>query len=204
MSLYRLASPASSTRNVIKTLAMVAAFTAVVIWIIPDALVTLQRTSGDFDALFFPPQLPLGIAVLAAGTVLVLWGGLALALRGAGTPISLDAPRHLVINGPYAWLRTPMVTGATVQGGGVGLIHGSILVLIFFAAMALFWNSFVRPGEEHHLQGLFGRDFELYRRSVRCWLPMRSPWGGPAGDVPPITLAETPDPGRRRRRKGRP
>jgi protein-S-isoprenylcysteine O-methyltransferase Ste14 len=204
MSLYRLARVASPMQNVVKTLVIVAIFTAIVIGVIPTTLVKLQRASGDFDALFFPPQVPLGIAALGAGSVLLLWGALMLALHGAGTPLSFDGPRRLVIDGPYAWLRTPMVTGTIVQGAGIGLIHGSILVFLFFAGFALFWNSFVRPGEEHHMQGLWGRDFELYRRSVRCWLPMRSPWGGPAGDVPPITLAETPDPGRRRRRKGRP
>lgn len=184
----------------LKTLAIIVAFTVVFVWAIPKGIVSLQRQSGQFDALFFPPQESLGLAVFAAATVLVLWGGLTLASRGGGTPLSFDAPRRLVIGGPYAWLRTPMVTGAILQGVGLGLMEGSIVVILLFALFALLWNSFVRPTEENHLQSLFGRDFELYRRSVRCWLPMRSAWRGPVGDVPPITLAETPDPGRRRRR----
>jgi protein-S-isoprenylcysteine O-methyltransferase Ste14 len=200
MVLYRLARPAPAAWNLLKTLGMIVVFMMVCVWAIPKGIVSLQRESGQFDALFFPPQESLGLAVFAVATVLVLWAGLTLAVTGGGTPVSFDAPRRLVISGPYAWLRTPMVTGAFLQGMGLGLMEGSIVVILLFAVFALLWNSFVRPSEENHMQSIFGRDFELYRRSVRCWLPMRSAWRGPVGDVPPITLAETPDPGRRRRK----
>lgn len=203
MLIYRVAKPAPVVWNVVKTLVVTVLFGAVFAWAIPTAIVLLQRESGDFDALFFPQQEEAGLIVFILASLIVLWAALMLAIKGGGTPLSFDAPRRLVVGGPYAWLRTPMVTGTILQGVGMGLIHGSIIVVVFYVIFAVLWNSFVRPTEEDQMQSLFGREFELYRRSVRCWLPMRGPWRRPIGDVPPITLDETPDPNRRRRRKGR-
>ena len=202
MLTYRLANPAPAVWNVLKTLVIVAVFSGVLAWMVPTAIVNLQRESGDFDALFFPQQVQAGRIVFAAASLLVLWAGLVLAIKGGGTPLSFDAPRRLVIGGPYAWLRTPMVTGTLLQCVGFGLMKGSIVVIVLGFGFALLWNTLVRPHEENQLQHLFGRSFEAYRRNVRCWLPMRWPWT-PPDDVPPITLEDTPDPARRRRRKGR-
>jgi len=199
----RIANPAPAVWNVVKTLVIVALFNAVFVWAIPAAIVSLQRESGDFDALFFPPQLEIGRGVLVAASLVVFWASMMLAIRGGGTPVPFDAPRRLVVGGPYAWLRTPMVTGTVMQGVGLTLMAGSIVVIVYFVTFALLWNTFVRPTEEDRMQSQFGRDFELYRRSVRCWLPMRTPWRRPEGETGPITLDETPDPNRRRRSKSR-
>lgn len=203
MPLYRSANPAPAPWNVVKTLVIVAVFDAVFVWAIPAAIVSFQRESGDFDALFFPPQVLAGKIVLVAASVVVLWAAMMLAIKGGGTPLSLDAPRRMVVGGPYAWLRTPMVTGTFMQGVGIGVMTGSIVVIVLFLGFAFCWNTLVRPHEENQLQHLFGREFEAYRRNVRCWLPMRWAWTPPEGEVGPITLDETPDPNRRRRRKGR-
>ena len=203
MFIYRMAKPAPAAWNVVKTLAVTVLFSAIFAWALPTGIVSLQRESGDFDALFFPQQVPAGRIVFVLASLLVLWAALTLAIKGGGTPLSFDAPRKMVYGGPYAWLRTPMVTGTILQGVGMGLMDGTILVIAFYVVFAVLWNSFVRPTEEDQMQSWFGRQFELYRRSVRCWLPMRAPWRPPVGDIPPIGLADTPDPNRQRRRKGR-
>ena len=200
--LYRSANPAPVLWNVVKTLVVVAVFNAVVVWAIPTLVVSYQRESGDFDALFFPRQVVAGTIVLVLASAMVLSAAMMLALKGGGTPLSFDAPRRLVIRGPYGWLRAPMVTGTLMQGVGVGIMTGSIVVIVIFFVFALCWNTLVRPHEENQLQHLFGREFEAYRRNVRCWLPLRWAWT-PPDDAPPITLDDTPDPNRQRRRKGR-
>lgn len=201
MLIYRLARPAPAIWNVIKTLVVIAIFDAVVVVGIPKLILMLQYADTGLD-IFFPPQLELGEGILVAGTLLVLWAGMVLAISGQGTPLSFDAPRRLVIGGPYAWLRTPMVTGTLAQLIGVGVMSGSVLVLVLFPVVALLWNAFVRPTEEDVLQHLFGRNFELYRRSVRAWLPMGSPWKRPP-EVGPFGLSDIPEvvPPRRRGRR---
>ena len=201
MPIFRVANPAPASWNVLKTLLAIAGFDAIVLWGIPNLLLMVQHADAGLD-LFFPPDVALGDAVLVASTCMVLWAGILLAIDGGGTPLPFDAPRRLVIAGPYAWLRTPMVTGTLGQVVGVGVITGSVLVVVFPLVIALLWNSFIRPTEEERLQQRFGRQFELYRRSVRCWLPMRSPWKPPAGFAP-VALADMPDVERPRRRRRR-
>ena len=199
MLIYRLANPAPAIWNVIKTLVAIAIFDAIVVAGSPKLILMLQYADTGLD-IFFPPQIQVGEGVLIAGTLLVLWAGMMLAISGQGTPLSFDAPRRLVIGGPYAWLRTPMVTGTLAQLIGVGIISGSVIVLALFPVVALLWNSFVRPTEEDVLQHLFGRNFELYRRSVRAWLPMRSPWRPPP-ELGAFALSDIPDRLQYRRRK---
>lgn len=201
MRIYRLANPAPTAWNVLKTLIAVALFDAIVVWGIPMVLVRIQHSGAGLD-LFFPPQVAIGEGMLTASTVLVLWAGFMLAIKGGGTPFAFDAPRRLVVDGPYAWLRTPMVTGTLGQIVGVGFITGSVVVLLLPPVVALLWNTFIRPTEEDQLQHLFGRGFELYRRGVRCWLPMRAPWRPPSGFAP-VKLEDLPERVRGRRKRPR-
>jgi protein-S-isoprenylcysteine O-methyltransferase Ste14 len=174
-------------------------FWIVTLGLAPILILRLQQAAG-LDDLFFTIQTGLGLGVLAAGTALVLWSVLTFAIAGEGTPISFDAPRRLVISGPYAWLRNPMVLGFIVQGVGVGLMSGSFPVMLFYLLMGLWWNFLVRPRDEDQLQKVFGRDLELYRRHVPCWLPLRRRWSPPPL-TRPISLDELPE--RRHSRKRR-
>ncbi len=199
MLIYRLANPAPAIWNIIKTLVSIAVFDAIVVAGLPKLILMLQYADTGLD-IFFPPQIEIGEGVVIVGTLLVLWAGMTLAINGQGSPLSFDAPRRLVISGPYAWLRTPMVTGTLLQLIGVGAMTGSILVLGLVPVVALIWTFLVRPAEEDVLQHLFGRNFELYRRSVRAWLPMRSPWKPPP-EYGPFSLSDIPDSVLQRRRR---
>ena len=181
MPIYRSARPAPAFWNVIKTVPAIALFSFVLLQIVPKLIVRAQ-ISGEFDVLVFPAQREIGLFLSWAGAAVVLWSALMLAIKGGGTPFPFDAPRRLVVDGPYAWFRNPMVTGMVAQGIGIGIAVGSGLVMLFFAFLALLWELLVRREDEDELQRTFGREFELYRRSVRCWLPMRAPLDSAAAD----------------------
>jgi protein-S-isoprenylcysteine O-methyltransferase Ste14 len=196
---YRLAKRAPAIWNVFKTLVVIALFDAIVVWGLPTLILRVQREGVGID-LFFPALVEAGKVMLAAGTLLVLWAGMMLAIAGQGTPLPFDAPRRLVVGGPYAWLRTPMVTGTLGQVVGVSFISGSVIILLLFPLIAFLWTTIFRSTEEDVLQLHFGRDYELYRRSVRCWLPMRAPWRPPA-DYVPLSVSDMHKAPRRRRRR---
>lgn len=178
---------------------MLGIFWIVALVLAPILTVRLQQAAG-LDPLFFAIQTGAGLALLAAGTALVVWSVVTFATAGGGTPMPFDAPRRLVISGPYAWLRNPMVLGFVVQGVGVGLMAGSIPVILLYLLVGLWWNLLVRPRDEDQLQKVFGRDLELYRRHVPCWLPLRRRWSPPP-QIGPISLDEVPQ--RRHSRKRR-
>jgi protein-S-isoprenylcysteine O-methyltransferase Ste14 len=91
--------------------------------------------------------------------------------KGRGTPLPSAMPNHLVIAGPYRWVRNPMAVAGIAQGIGVGLILGSWLVVAYAMIGSLVWNYAVRPLEEADLENRFGPEFRRYRSSVSCWLP---------------------------------
>src|SRR5687767_177206 len=53
-----------------------------------------------------------GWLLVGAGGALVLWCWYEFVTRGRGTPVPIDPPRHLVVVGPYRYVRNPMYVAA--------------------------------------------------------------------------------------------
>ncbi len=134
--------------------------------------------------------LPLPVAQAAAGTVLCLAGLLLLvstislfARHGRGTLAPWDPTSRLVIRGPYARTRNPMISGVASVLLGEAALCGSLSLLawlvIFVAANTLYFKLFEEPG----LVKRFGKAYEEYRRNVPMWIPRVRPWR-PPGDKP--------------------
>jgi protein-S-isoprenylcysteine O-methyltransferase Ste14 len=83
----------------------------------------------------------------------------------------MDAPRALVIVGPYRHVRNPMAILGLGQGIGVALMLGSRLVLSSVVAGGVFWHVGVRPAEERDLLARFGTEHARHRASVPVWVP---------------------------------
>jgi protein-S-isoprenylcysteine O-methyltransferase Ste14 len=113
-----------------------------------------------------------GWVLIAAGVALYLmcafWG---FALRGKGTPLPLDPPKKLVVEGPYRVVRNPMYWGVgSVVLGEAAIFHSAALaelVAVFVVGVILFVLLF----EEPVLQRKFGAEYEEYCRRVPRWLP---------------------------------
>ncbi len=112
-----------------------------------------------------------GAVILMLASVLGVASAVTMSSRGRGTPLPSAMPNHLVIAGPYRWVRNPMAVAGIAQGVGVGLILGSWLVVAYAMIGSLVWNYAVRPLEEADLENRFGAEFRRYRSSVSCWVP---------------------------------
>jgi protein-S-isoprenylcysteine O-methyltransferase Ste14 len=165
---FERAAPASTTWNVAKTAAQVAVFWSLFLYVIPQGLVALERRLG-FSAFDFPPDAAWVIFLLAS--VIGLSSGFAMATHGQGTPLPWDAPRRLVVRGPYRYVRNPMAIAGLTQGACVAALLGSWLSLGLVAAGFVVWNFGVRPLEERDLDAQFGDDYRRYCLAVRCWIP---------------------------------
>jgi protein-S-isoprenylcysteine O-methyltransferase Ste14 len=114
----------------------------------------------------------LGMVLMAAGIVLYLlcafWG---FALRGRGTPLPLDPPKKLVVEGPYRVVRNPMYWGVGSVMLAEALLFRSVPLALWVAAFAVGVNLFVLVYEEPALRRKFGAEYEDYCRRVPRWLP---------------------------------
>ena len=113
-----------------------------------------------------------GWLLIAAGIGLYLtcafWG---FALRGRGTPLPLDPPKKLVVDGPYGVVRNPLYWSFVfMMLGDAAVFHSQALVdcaIMYFAVASLFVLIF----EEPELKWKFGAEYEEYCQRVPRWLP---------------------------------
>jgi len=113
-----------------------------------------------------------GWLLIAAGMALyfacAFWG---FALRGQGTPLPMDPPKNLVVEGPYAVVRNPMYWGVGAVMLGEAAIFHSLALVELVAAFLVGVNLFVLLYEEPALRRKFGVEYEEYSRRVPRWLP---------------------------------
>ena len=115
--------------------------------------------------------LPLSLVLFALATALYLWSVWNFATRGRGTPLPLDAPRKLVIQGPYRYTRNPMYLALLSALLAWLLLFQTAVIALYFLAGAIAVNVFVIGYEEPHLRQVFGAEYDTYMAQVPRWLP---------------------------------
>jgi protein-S-isoprenylcysteine O-methyltransferase Ste14 len=96
--------------------------------------------------------------------------------EGQGTPAPWSPPKQFVVQGPYAFVRNPMILSVLSILIGEALFFGSIAILIwcfvFWMVNTVYFFYFEEPG----LVKRFGREYEEYRKHVHRWIPRLRPW----------------------------
>jgi protein-S-isoprenylcysteine O-methyltransferase Ste14 len=114
----------------------------------------------------------LGGVVLLAGLGLVAWCNILFLHIGEGTAHPFTAKtRHLVIAGPYRYVRNPMMWGVGMILIGLALWLGSVGLWFGFAGFLLFVFFFVPYYEERDMERRFGEEYRDYCRQVPRWWP---------------------------------
>lgn len=175
IAIFRRAAPSNRRRHILVTLIQIAVFWSVALYAIPMAIIYIERQLG-FPRFSFPGQMPVAVALFLLFSGLGLTSGLTMARSGDGTPLPFDAPNRLVVEGPYAYLRNPMIVAGMGQGTAVGLGAGSFAVLGYVVFGGFIWHFLVRPAEEADLLKLFAGDYSTFRDEVRCWVPRLRPY----------------------------
>jgi protein-S-isoprenylcysteine O-methyltransferase Ste14 len=175
VEIFRRAAPSKGARHILATLIQIAVFWLLLLYAIPMAIIYIERQLG-FPQISFPGQMPVAVVLFFLFSSLGLASGLTMARNGDGTPLPFDAPNRLVVKGPYAYLRNPMVLAGLGQGAAVGLAFGSFAVLGYVVLGGLIWQFWVRPAEEADLLRLFGDDYSTYHDNVRCWISRLRPY----------------------------
>ena len=168
----RVARPASVPRNMAKTLRQMLAMWSVFLFTLPGLVYAVEDRLRLKRYRFASRRWRLAGALLfLLGWALAEVSAVFMVVKGQGTPLPSDAPRELVIAGPYRYIRNPMAMGSLAQGFAVGLFLGSPLVVLYALIGTVGWNYTVRPWEELDLEKRFGEPYAHYRNSVRCWVP---------------------------------
>jgi len=119
------------------------------------------------------------IPVIAAGIGLYGWCVWNFGAAGRGTPGPWDAPRQVVMSGPYGWVRNPIYIGALLVVLGEAWLFLSLPLLAYAAVMAACFHLFVIGYEEPALRRRFGAGYAGYLQAVPRWVPRRPRHGEP-------------------------
>ncbi|MFA5746848.1 MAG: isoprenylcysteine carboxylmethyltransferase family protein [Candidatus Paceibacterota bacterium] len=140
---------------------------------IPAFLLFNFRTMR-FEVFFF--DIFLGSVLCLAGLAILAVTTNALHKIGEGTIAPWDPTLNLVTSGLYAYVRNPMIGGATLVLAGEAMIFGSAEILVwsfFFFILNSFYFKFI---EEPALEERFGEKYRDYKKNVPMWAPRKEPW----------------------------
>ena len=121
------------------------------------------------------PGLAVTRVLLGCGVLLYCWCAWDFVSRGEGTPAPIDAPKKLVVSGPYRYVRNPMYVAVLCLIASQLAGHLSKPLLIYFLAIFAAFHLFVVGYEEPHLRKVFGVPYEQYCRRVHRWRPRLRP-----------------------------
>ena len=124
----------------------------------------------------FPVNLFFGFAVFYVGLKMGIRSTRVLYSRGLGLPWGearkdVETSR-LVVTGPYAYTRNPMILGYSLLPCGMGLMFRSIGMSTTIPLVVVLVNvAIAKLREEPHLEERFGREYLDYRRSTPFLIP---------------------------------
>jgi protein-S-isoprenylcysteine O-methyltransferase Ste14 len=119
-----------------------------------------------------------GAFLLLAGLVLFVAAVSLFSRFGKGTLAPWDPPAHLVVRGPYRFVRNPMISGVLLIVAGESLVMRSTELMLWTGAFFLLNAIFIPLFEEPQLARRFGEEYRRYRQNVPRLLPRMHPWKG--------------------------
>lgn len=120
-----------------------------------------------------------GLALVAAGVAVLVAAFARFVREGRGTPAPIAPTEQLVVGGTYRYVRNPMYVAVVATIVGQALAFWSLGLVVYAVLVWLTVAAFVRWYEEPVLHERYGASYEVYRKSVRAWIPRVRPWRGP-------------------------
>lgn len=163
-----------STMSAIALFLKNALFTVVVPGVVAVYLPLAMATAAPEELLVqWTLSRTVAFVLLVAGAAAYLWCLWEFAVYGRGTPAPFDAPRQLVVRGPYRWVRNPMYLGVGLVIVGWSALFRSFSLAMYAGLVALAFHGFVVLYEEPALRRRFGAGYRKYCEQVGRWMPTR-------------------------------
>jgi protein-S-isoprenylcysteine O-methyltransferase Ste14 len=137
--------------------------------------------SLELDKLLkFPMLLPSSANIIVSIPILIIglfmifmisWSMITF-LRKKGTPVPFNPPPKLVLNGPYTYMRNPMLTGLFITLFGCGIYFNSISLTFIFTPFFIICNLIeIKYIEEPELEKRLGKEYLEYKKKVPRFIP---------------------------------
>lgn len=139
---------------------------------------TLPSTAGGWTSWVA------GLAVLIAGGALFATSLRRFGVEGEGTLAPWDPPVRLVVRGPYAFVRNPMISGVVLLLVSEALLLRSAVHLSWAGLFFLINATYIPLLEEPGLRARFGETYDEYARNVPRLVPRLKPWEPGGQDEP--------------------
>jgi len=120
---------------------------------------------------------PAGLAIVGAGTALLLRCVREFYVAGKGTLAPWSPPRHLVVTGPFRWSRNPIYVAMLVVLIGWTLTYWSRALAVYTIVMFVAFHIRTILGEEPRLAREFGEEWQRYVRRAPRWIGLPRPGG---------------------------
>jgi protein-S-isoprenylcysteine O-methyltransferase Ste14 len=117
-----------------------------------------------------------GLALLAAGVGLFAGSLYYFWTRGRGTLAPWDPPRRFVVEGPYRFVRNPMISGVIFVLLAEACIFRARPLAEWAGLFVLINVIYIPLLEEPMLVARFGEPYVRYKEAVRRFLPRLHPW----------------------------
>ena len=139
---------------------------AVVAGVVPYAL-----TGWEIEREWWLPVRVVGVVTIGVGGIVLVQAFARFVREGLGTPAPVAPTEHLVVGGPYRYVRNVMYIAVTAVICGQALFLGTPGLFVYAAVMWVAMAAFARFYEEPTLADRYGAQYEEYRRTVPAWWP---------------------------------
>jgi len=141
----------------------------------------VYQLTTDFSLSFLPRwttgQLQLIGGVLAAVGIPLFIQSVALFVRvGEGTLAPWNPTQHLIVVGPYRYMRHPMILGVFCVILAEAFFFSSVLIFLWACIFLVGNHLYFIFSEEPNLEKRFGKEYLDYEKNVPRWLPRLTAW----------------------------
>ena len=118
-----------------------------------------------------PLNISLSLPVILFGLFLMGWSAFHF-LKVKGTPVPFNPPPRLVTDGPFAFVRNPMITGVFILLFGLGILLRSVSLVFLFTPLFILFNVWeLKAIEEPELVKRLGSEYVEYRKRTPMFIP---------------------------------
>jgi protein-S-isoprenylcysteine O-methyltransferase Ste14 len=149
----------------------------VVIVLVPFIILYFYKIPlTSYQGILLDLQFAIGLILIVAGLCGLAWTIGLFTRVGEGTLAPWDPTKKLVVRGPYAYARNPMITSVIAVLVGEAFLLSSWSILLWAVTVFLVNHIYFIFSEEPGLEKRFEEEYEIYKKNVPRWLPRLNPW----------------------------